>query len=146
MLARPVIRFSSGTSRVRLIISDVFLNHLRFPQSLRHISSGSNGAPQQSRMAPWIAGIGLLGAAVYIATPRSKNPIDEYNRLQKGIENAPKVFAGGDQGFVNLKLANIQDINHNTKRLTFQFDDDNAVSGLNVACKCKRSAECDGYI
>jgi hypothetical protein len=90
-------------------------------------------------VAPWIAGIVVLGAAVYYVTPRSKNPIDEYNRMKKDIENAPRVFTGGDQGFVKLKLAKSEDVNHNTKHLTFQFDDEKAIGGLDVACKSKTS-------
>lgn len=48
-------------------------------------------------------------------------------------KDAPKVFTGGDQGFIGLKLKNVEEINHNTKKFIFSFDDPNAVSGLNVA-------------
>jgi len=44
-----------------------------------------------------------------------------------------KVFTGGDQGFISLKLAEVEQLSHNTKRLRFSFEDDNAVSGLAVA-------------
>jgi cytochrome-b5 reductase len=46
-----------------------------------------------------------------------------------------KVFTGGDQGFVSLKLDKIETINHNTKKFRFVFDDPDAVSGLTIACK-----------
>jgi cytochrome-b5 reductase len=46
-----------------------------------------------------------------------------------------KVFTGGDQGFVSLKLDDIEIVNHNTKRFRFSFEDPDSVSGLNIACK-----------
>jgi hypothetical protein len=48
---------------------------------------------------------------------------------------APKVFTGGDQGFVSLKLDAVEIINHNTKKFRFAFDDPESVSGLTIACK-----------
>jgi cytochrome-b5 reductase len=50
-------------------------------------------------------------------------------------EPATKVFTGGEQGFVSLKLAEIENINHNTKKFRFSFEDPNSVSGLVIACK-----------
>ncbi|KAF2219475.1 hypothetical protein BDZ85DRAFT_268506 [Elsinoe ampelina] len=44
-----------------------------------------------------------------------------------------KTFKGGDQGFVPLKLTNNTQLNHNTYKLRFTLDDDNAVSGVDVA-------------
>jgi cytochrome-b5 reductase len=49
------------------------------------------------------------------------------------------VFKGGDQGWVDLKLAHIEDLSHNVKRFRFEFPDKEQVSGLKIACT-KRSA------
>lgn len=43
-----------------------------------------------------------------------------------------KVFIGGDQGFISLKLDKVEDVNHNTKKFIFAFEDPEAVSGLPV--------------
>jgi cytochrome-b5 reductase len=51
---------------------------------------------------------------------------------------APKVFTGGDQGFVSLKLDNVETINHNTKKFRFAFEDPESVSGLVIACETDR--------
>jgi len=48
-------------------------------------------------------------------------------------KESPKVFTGGDQGFISLALDKTEDINHNTKRFRFKFDDSEAVSGLTIA-------------
>jgi len=40
------------------------------------------------------------------------------------------VFKGGEQGFVPLTLESVTDVNHNTKRFKFKFEDSKAVSGL----------------
>ena len=45
-----------------------------------------------------------------------------------------KCFTGGDQGFVSLVLANVEEINHNTKKFRFHLPEDGSTSGLNVAC------------
>jgi cytochrome-b5 reductase len=48
---------------------------------------------------------------------------------------ATPVFKGGDQGFVDLKLASIENVNHNTKRFRFEFPEgESNVSGLHIAC------------
>lgn len=44
-----------------------------------------------------------------------------------------KALTGGDQGFVSLKLAEVELVNHNTKRLRFELPESDQVSGLSVA-------------
>ena len=42
-------------------------------------------------------------------------------------------FTGGDQGFISLKLENVENINHNTKKFRFQLPEGDQVSGLHIA-------------
>jgi cytochrome-b5 reductase len=49
-----------------------------------------------------------------------------------GVE-PKKAFTGGDQGFVSLKLSDVELVNHNTKRLRFELPEPDQVSGLHVA-------------
>lgn len=42
-------------------------------------------------------------------------------------------FIGGDQGFLSLKVTEVEDINHNTKRLRFELPEKDMVSGLTIA-------------
>lgn len=42
-------------------------------------------------------------------------------------------FTGGDQGFISLKLENVEEINHNTKKFRFALPEENQVSGLKIA-------------
>ncbi|MCJ1286821.1 Urease [Xylographa opegraphella] len=44
-----------------------------------------------------------------------------------------KTFTGGDQGWIDLKLKNVEVINHNTKKLRFALNSDDDVSGLQIA-------------
>lgn len=46
-----------------------------------------------------------------------------------------KTFTGGDQGWVDLKLESVEEINHNTKKFRFALPEENDVSGLTVACE-----------
>lgn len=48
-------------------------------------------------------------------------------------DRAVKCFKGGDQGFISLVLDEVENINHNTKKFRFKLDDEDSVSGLNVA-------------
>lgn len=90
----------------------------------------STEAPQgKSSLTPIYLTVGLAGAGI------------GFYRYSTGAATAespkdrPKVLVGGDQGFVDLKLANVETLSHNTKRLRFEFDDKEAVSGLHVACE-----------
>ncbi len=74
---------------------------------------------------------------------------DDKKNINTQKEQAPagKTFTGGEQGFVDLKLKEIIDYNHNTKRFKFALPDEEHVSGLNVACKWderpKQHGRCD---
>jgi len=88
---------------------------------------------------------GALGAAAigggYYAFAGTKDPVavakDTAASVKSGAAvpsaSAEKVFRGGDQGFISLALDSVENINHNTKKFRFKFDDAEAVSGLNVA-------------
>ena len=54
---------------------------------------------------------------------------------QVADQPVPKAFTGGDQGFLDLKLSNVEIVNHNTKRFRFELPDKDQVSGLNIACE-----------
>lgn len=42
-------------------------------------------------------------------------------------------FSGGDQGFIDLKLESVENINHNTKKFRFALPNKDDVSGLQIA-------------
>ncbi|KAJ5497917.1 Riboflavin synthase-like beta-barrel [Penicillium expansum] len=89
-------------------------------QSLRNYSA--EAAPKKSNLTPIYVGVGLagLGAGIYrYSTTAAAEP-----------KERPKVFNG--DGWVDLKLSSIEDLSHNTKRLRFEYDDKEAVSGLPV--------------
>lgn len=55
-------------------------------------------------------------------------------KVKEAVGAAPKkALTGGDQGFVSLKLEEVEIVNHNTKKLRFKLPEDDMVSGLNVA-------------
>lgn len=53
--------------------------------------------------------------------------------LPAGAGGAKKALTGGDQGFVSLKLEDVENVNHNTKKFRFKLPEDDMVSGLEVA-------------
>lgn len=50
---------------------------------------------------------------------------------------SPKVFGGF--GFTTLRLQEVNVVNHNTKRLVFEFPDPDATSGLSLTCTFARA-------
>ena len=73
--------------------------------------------------------VGIAGAGYYFL---SGSPAGNKVAAAAGVE-PKKAFTGGDQGFVSLKLAEVENINHNTKKFRFELPEEDMVSGLNVA-------------
>ena len=44
-------------------------------------------------------------------------------------------FKGGDQGFVDLRLTEVENVSHNTKKFRFALPEEGDVSGLKIACR-----------
>lgn len=85
-------------------------------------------------MALYAAGaIGLAGAGYYFlsGTPAAQQAEAKVKDVA-GIE-PKKALTGGDQGFISLKLDEVENVNHNTKRFRFKLPEEDQVSGLNVA-------------
>jgi cytochrome-b5 reductase len=110
-----------------------------FLQSIR--SYATEASPGSSR-TPLVLAVGALvvgttGAAGYTyyngSAPAAAEAAVEKAKGQS--KKPPKTFTGGDQGFIDLKLADVTDINHNVKRFRFELPQKDAVSGLTVACK-----------
>lgn len=49
------------------------------------------------------------------------------------VAEPKKAFLGGEQGWLSLKVSEVENINHNTKRLRFELPEKDQVSGLPVA-------------
>ncbi|CAI7593986.1 unnamed protein product [Penicillium glandicola] len=70
------------------------------------------------------AAVTLLGIGAYYAQSRLISTANAEST------ESPKVFSGF--GFTTLRLQSTQDVNHNTKRLVFEFPDQSATSGLTL--------------
>jgi cytochrome-b5 reductase len=57
------------------------------------------------------------------------------DKVKAETKEPSKTFTGGDQGFIDLKLADVTNINHNVKRFRFELPEKEAVSGLTIACE-----------
>lgn len=87
----------------------------------------------------------LLGYAAYSRvsdpTRRPDFVADAKNAVNSATEKKPSspdpgkaAFTGGDQGFIDLKLASVETVNHNVKKFRFELPEKDQVSGLFVAC------------
>jgi len=60
-----------------------------------------------------------------------------YSQQRHGVAvaEAPKAaFTGGDQGFISLKLEEVETLSHNTKKFRFALPEGDMVSGLSACC------------
>ena len=106
----------------------------------------SEAGQSKSSSLPWaLTGAAILGVGGYFTLAR--NPEKAHAVAHKAEEvvkgkaeeakealSSKKVFTGGDQGFVSLKLESVESVSPNTKKLKFSFPEEDQVSGLKVAC------------
>ncbi|KIX00810.1 uncharacterized protein Z518_09875 [Rhinocladiella mackenziei CBS 650.93] len=105
----------------------------------QNIRSYATEAPKSSAWTPWIVGAAAIGAGIAgysflgsnKATADAPKPAEDAKAMSK--EAPSKTFTGGDQGFIDLKLAEVLPYNHNTKRFKFELPEKDHVSGLHVA-------------
>jgi cytochrome-b5 reductase len=108
----------------------------RVPQSFR---SYATEASSGSSRTPLVLGVGAIAAAaagyVYYngSAPAAAEAAKE--KVKGEVKEPAKTFTGGDQGFIDLKLAEVTHVNHNTKRFRFELPEKDAVSGLTTACQ-----------
>ncbi|KAL7943156.1 ferredoxin reductase-like protein [Trichoderma barbatum] len=89
-----------------------------------------SGAKGSSNTLLYGAGaVGIAGAAYYFLGGSSK----AVSKVKEVVEPSKPAFTGGDQGWLSLKLAEVEDVNHNTKRLRFELPEKDQVSGLHIA-------------
>lgn len=116
------------------------------PQSVRQYSSSTESGARWWHSTPvryGLYGVGSLGVASLLVDNwrlrRHANAMEQIANealVYSGERDpSPKVFTGGEQGFVPLTLESVADVNHNTKRFKFKFEDAKAVSGLSYCCK-----------
>lgn len=128
MFARQVFRSFQPTRQVRRAVKQQ-VQHRCGANCFQIFRKYSSEASKKRSLAPIYISIGLVGLAIGV-----------YRYTQDGAtakeqKEREKVFTGGEQGWVDLKLGAIEDLSHNTKRFRFEFPDKDMISGLNVACK-----------
>lgn len=79
--------------------------------------------PKKSNLTPIYLTVGLAGLGAGLYRYSSSASAEPKNRL--------KAFNGED--WIDLKVAGIETLSHNTKKLRFEFEDKEAVGGLPVA-------------
>ncbi|KAK3394388.1 hypothetical protein B0H63DRAFT_407620 [Podospora didyma] len=109
------------------------------PTTSEPTTPAAAAAPKGTNPLLYIAGLaGVLGAGYYLLpTSAAKQAEVKVKEAAKkvGVPSGPpkKALTGGDQGFVSLKLEEVENINHNTKRFRFKLPEDDMVSGLVTA-------------
>jgi len=126
ILARPVLR--------------AFQSARPWKQPLRRyatdpkLSSSSSSSSSSRSTIVLVSAVGITAGASYYFFARN-GPTAAQKAEAKTQEPAAvkKALTGGEQGFVSLRLEDVQPVNHNTKIFRFRLPEDEMVSGLQVA-------------
>lgn len=80
-------------------------------------------------------GAAVAGGYWYLTQPGRAQKVEAKVKeaLPAGAGGVKKALTGGDQGFVSLKLEDVENVNHNTKKFRFSLPEGDMVSGLEVA-------------
>ncbi|KAI1912897.1 NADH-cytochrome b5 reductase [Ophidiomyces ophidiicola] len=97
-------------------------------QAVRKFASET---PSKSSNAPLYGGLAVAAAGGYYFWQRQQLP--DGKLLGIAHKEREKVFVGGEQGWVDLKLVDVQMLSHNVKKFRFEFPDSESVSGLHIA-------------
>lgn len=84
----------------------------------------------------YFLGGGALAAGGYYYFTQNPGAAQKAEAKVKGAlpgGEVKKALTGGDQGFLSLKLDDVEIVNHNTKKFRFKLPEDDMVSGLEVA-------------
>lgn len=106
----------------------------RLQQARRYATEGGGGGGGGSNALLYAAGgAAVVGAGFWYlrGTPAAQAAEAKVKQATGG--GGKPAFTGGDQGFVSLKLAEVESVNHNTKRFRFELPESDMVSGLQVA-------------
>ncbi|KAM5355517.1 hypothetical protein ACJ41O_002163 [Fusarium nematophilum] len=101
-------------------------------RSVRRYATEAGGAGGSSTLLYAAGAVGIAGAGYWYFSGASA-PASAADVKQAVGAEPKKAFTGGDQGFLSLKLAEVEIVNHNTKRLRFELPEPDQVSGLTVA-------------
>ncbi|KAK2589398.1 NADH-cytochrome b5 reductase, partial [Conoideocrella luteorostrata] len=99
-------------------------------QARRYATESGSSQGGSSTFLYLAGGAALAGAGYFYFTGSGSVAAA---KVKEAAVPAKPAFTGGDQGFVSLKLADIENVNHNTKRLRFELPESNNVSGLSIA-------------
>lgn len=128
--------------------ANLVLSLLTLSQSIRrYATEGSSPAGLSNSVKYGGAAFGTLLVGFGVVRWSVGPPKEGSEEARKGYEAltgkkpayasdkpAQKTFTGGEQGWVDLKLESVEEINHNTKKFRFALPDKDDVSGLEIAC------------
>lgn len=103
---------------------------------MRRYASQPPSSSSSSNTLLYVLGGGALAAGGYYYVSQNPGAAKQAEAKVKEVlpgAEAKKALTGGDQGFLSLKLENVENVNHNTKIFRFKLPEDDMVSGLHVA-------------
>lgn len=103
-------------------------------QYRRYATEPTPGGSSNTLVYAAVAAAAAGGSYFYF---NQKGSADIKSGLQKAEDKitgpAKEALTGGDQGWVSLRLAKVENVNHNTKKFFFELPGEDYVSGLKIA-------------
>ncbi|KAL9596880.1 MAG: hypothetical protein Q9219_005506 [cf. Caloplaca sp. 3 TL-2023] len=124
-----------------MIARHVFRAASPLQHSIRRYASDGNPSGGMNKWVKYGGGtFGVVFVAFSIARAMTSPPEDVVARAKEMAErrggytkDPNSTFVGGDQGWLDLKLDSVEEVNHNTKKFRFALPDKTDVAGLSVA-------------
>lgn len=106
-------------------------------QVRRYADKPSSSPSSGSSSLPYFLGGGAVVAGAYYYFTQNPGAAQKAeakvkDALPASAGGVKKALTGGDQGFLSLKLENVEVVNHNTKKFRFKLPEDDMVSGIEV--------------
>jgi cytochrome-b5 reductase len=143
MFARQAFRAAQPIRTVRYLlhlqpsVRSKSNNSQQYRRYATEASAGGSNSLLYGAVAAAVAGGGYYYYTQYPG--QAKSAAKDAEAKAKGLVGqaegsiAKAAFTGGGQGFVSLKLASVENVNHNTKKFRFELPEEDQVSGLHVA-------------
>lgn len=96
---------------------------------VRRYATEATSAGSSNTLLSVVGVVGIAGAGYWYL---NRTPAEEASVSSVAAAEPKKAFLGGDQGWLSLKVSEVENINHNTKRLRFALPESDQVSGLTI--------------
>ncbi|KAI9817176.1 MAG: NADH-cytochrome b5 reductase [Pycnora praestabilis] len=112
-----------------------------FKQNVRQYATEAPSGGSRAGIYAVIAAAAGAGGYYYLNVTKAPNMAEkgmpqskeEHKNIPGKTNDVSAAFTGGDQGWIDLKLDSVEELNHNTKKFRYELPESGNTSGLRIA-------------